>query len=49
MTTYKYLPNEKIFMKKKNKILFYPIIMIGILLMLTYSCKKDKKDEPNPT
>ena len=37
-------------MKKKNRILIYPLIVMGMLFMLTNSCKKDeKKDVPTPT
>jgi len=37
-------------MKKKNRILIYPLIVMGMLLMLTNSCKKDeKKDDTTPT
>jgi uncharacterized protein (TIGR02145 family) len=37
-------------MKKKNRILIYSLIIMGFLLMLTYSCKKDdKKDDTTPT
>ena len=33
-------------MKKKRNILIYPFILIGALLMLTNSCKKDDNDPP---
>ena len=37
-------------MKKKSRILIYPLVIIGFVLMLTYSCKKDdKKTDPTPT
>ena len=33
-------------MKKKNKIWIYPLVIMGILLMLTNSCKKDDTTTP---
>jgi hypothetical protein len=37
-------------MKKRSKILIYPLVITGFILMLTYSCKKDeKKTDPTPT
>jgi len=36
-------------MKKKNQLLIFPLILMGMLLMLTNSCEKDeKKDDPVP-
>ncbi|MDO9155162.1 MAG: hypothetical protein Q7U47_15875 [Paludibacter sp.] len=32
-------------MKKKNRILIYPFVIMGMLLLLTNSCEKDKTDE----
>lgn len=34
-------------MKKKNRIFIYPLVIMGVLLMLTSSCKK-KDDNSNP-
>ncbi|MBW6492799.1 MAG: fibrobacter succinogenes major paralogous domain-containing protein [Lentimicrobium sp.] len=34
-------------MKTKNRICFYPLIMMMAMLMLTISCKKDKDDDSN--
>jgi hypothetical protein len=34
-------------MKKRNNILIYSFAVIGVLLMLSISCKKDK-DDPDP-
>ena len=34
-------------MKKRNNILIYSFALIGVLLMLSISCKKDK-DDPDP-
>ena len=33
-------------MKKKNRILILPLVLIGVLLMLTESCKKDETNTP---
>jgi len=36
-------------MKKKNQLLIFPLIVMGMFLMLTNSCEKDeKKDDPAP-
>lgn len=34
-------------MRKKNRILIYPLIVIGVLLLIIHSCKK--KDDSSPT
>ncbi len=37
-------------MKKKKQLLIYPLMLMGLFLMLTNSCKKDEKnDDPEPT
>ncbi len=37
-------------MKKKNSILIYPLLIMGLVLFLTYSCKKkDNTPTPDPT
>ncbi|OFX33335.1 MAG: hypothetical protein A2X08_15045 [Bacteroidetes bacterium GWA2_32_17] len=36
-------------MKKKNRILIYSLVVMGVLLMLTNSCKKKDDDSPTPT
>jgi uncharacterized protein (TIGR02145 family) len=35
-------------MKKNNRILIYPLILIGFVLMLTNSCKKENNNNPTP-
>lgn len=34
-------------MKNKNKLWFYPLVMMGVLLILTSSCKKDDNNSPS--
>lgn len=41
--------NSNIIMKKKNNILVYRLIVIGLVLILTSSCKKDKGQLPTLT
>jgi uncharacterized protein (TIGR02145 family) len=36
-------------MKKKNRIWFYPLLVMGIVLMLTGSCKKDNDKQEIPS
>ncbi len=36
-------------MKQKNQIWFYPLIIMGFVLMLAISCKKDEKKNTTPT
>lgn len=36
-------------MKKKNKILIFPLVLMGFVLMLSHGCKKDDSTTPTPT
>jgi hypothetical protein len=36
-------------MKKKNRIWAYPLMLMGLVLMLTNSCQKDDNNNPAPT
>ena len=35
-------------MKKKNRILSYPLLVIGFVLILTNSCQKDETPKKDP-
>ena len=35
-------------MKKKNRILIFPLVLMGFVLMLSHGCKKDDNTTPTP-